>query len=282
MSIDATRWAWQQRCGRSADKVVLLSLADRADERHRCYPSISRLADDTELDRKTVLLALGRLESAGLLRPDKREGRATIYHLLGVEDRRPTSTKNGTGSRPIVDEIHPVSEQETSPENGTGTKNGTGPKNGTTPVPKTGLPPVPKTGHEPTIEPTKNLNTDSCADAQESIAPISRVKSTKVPPCPHREIIDLYHEVLPELPGVVFSLWDGTRKQNLADRWKASPKHQTLVFWRWYFGEVRKSKFHLGDNARGWRANLAWLVNKSNFVKILEPAVSAQRRRAVA
>lgn len=52
MSLDATRWAWLQGGIKPTAKFVLLSMADRAGEDHECYPSIKRLCDDTNLDRK--------------------------------------------------------------------------------------------------------------------------------------------------------------------------------------------------------------------------------------
>ncbi len=124
MSIDATRWAWQQRTNRSTWKLVLLSLADRSGENFECFPSISRLSEDTELDRKTVITALAGLEKRGIIAVrNKINGKKNAYCLVGVRGRHDkTSTENGTG---------------TSTENGTGTKNGTSPKNGTRPVPKT-------------------------------------------------------------------------------------------------------------------------------------------------
>lgn len=291
MSLDATRWAWRQDSVRSSDKFVLLSLADRADEAHRCYPSIQRLAADTLLDRKTVMAALTRLETAGLLRSEKRLGQGNFYTLLGVEDRHQTSTKNGTGSARSRGENGDENPAEnapeippaTGPENGTPVQTSTSTKNGTPPVPKTGLVPVPKTGHEPTIESTTNLESeDSCADAQVSTAPDSGVRSPAVPTCPHREIIALYHELLPELPSVLVERWDGVRAKHLATRWRESVKHQRLEFWRWFFGQVRKRRFYLGENDRGWRADLGWLIERRNFDKILEQAVSAQRRRVAA
>lgn len=97
MSLDATRWAWQQHGIRAADKFVLLSLADRADEEHFCFPSIARLSADTLLDRKTVLASIARLEAAGLLTADRRHGAGTRYQLVGVSSRHESSAENGTG-----------------------------------------------------------------------------------------------------------------------------------------------------------------------------------------
>ncbi|WP_019024087.1 MULTISPECIES: helix-turn-helix domain-containing protein [unclassified Thioalkalivibrio] len=119
MSLDATVWAWNQRVGRSSAKLVLLSLADRANDQGIAYPSIDRLRFDTELDRKTVMHSIGYLEQHGLIKADKMAGKATRYHLQGVQDRAEIAAT-------------------TSPKNGTSPKIGTGTKNGTAPVPKTG------------------------------------------------------------------------------------------------------------------------------------------------
>lgn len=81
MSMEATRWAWKQECGRATSKLVLLSLADRAGKDRTCYPSIQRLEQDTECDRKTVMSALRSLEEAGLIAAVRSPGRATVYAL---------------------------------------------------------------------------------------------------------------------------------------------------------------------------------------------------------
>ena len=87
MSLDATRWAWMQPVGRSSAKLVLLSLADRADEHHEAYPSIVRLCRDTELDRKTVLVNIAYLVETGVIVARKTPGCVTHYRLIGVDDR---------------------------------------------------------------------------------------------------------------------------------------------------------------------------------------------------
>ena len=116
-----------------------------------------------------------------------------------------------------------------------------------------------------------------------SEASVSRVAPTGgAGVCSHREIIGLYYEILPELQGVLVERWDGQRARDLAARWRESAKHQTPAFWRWFFGQVRRRRFYLGENDRGWRADLGWLLKRRNFDKILESAVSAQRLRVAA
>lgn len=92
MSLDATRWAWRQDV-RPTQKLVLLSLADRAGENHECHPSIARLEADTGLYRETVMEAITDLESAGLLIVDRQLGKGNRYQLVGVDDRHNQSVK---------------------------------------------------------------------------------------------------------------------------------------------------------------------------------------------
>ena len=54
MSIDALKWAWTAPVDSASERLVLLSLADRAGEEHTAWPSIARLENDTKLNRKTV------------------------------------------------------------------------------------------------------------------------------------------------------------------------------------------------------------------------------------
>lgn len=101
MSLDATRWAWQQRVGKSSAKTVLLSLADLANARDECYPSIPALVFDTELNRKTVIANLDYLEKIGLIEDSGnrvgRTGQVKVYRLLGVEHRhKANSPESGT------------------------------------------------------------------------------------------------------------------------------------------------------------------------------------------
>lgn len=87
MSLDATRWAWEQQGLKASTKLVLLSLADRAGEDHVCYPSTSRLELDTGLYRETIFSATRELEEGGLLVVEKAVGRANRYRLIGVTSR---------------------------------------------------------------------------------------------------------------------------------------------------------------------------------------------------
>lgn len=71
MSVNATRFAWEcdlsKTTKRSAKRLVLLALADRANKENTCFPSIARVVKDTGMDRKTVMNTINDLITLGLI-----------------------------------------------------------------------------------------------------------------------------------------------------------------------------------------------------------------------
>ncbi|MCU4328702.1 helix-turn-helix domain-containing protein [Acinetobacter pittii] len=122
MSLDASIWAFKAEVKTSSQRLVLLALADRAGESHKCYPSIKRMVKDTLLNRKTIIKVLDELEAGSFI---KFTGEITgngvkVYQLIGVLGREENDLTN--------------------PKKGTSTNNGTvtSPKNGTETSPNIG------------------------------------------------------------------------------------------------------------------------------------------------
>lgn len=92
------------------------------------------------------------------------------------------------------------------------------------------------------------------------------------PACPHQKILDLYHEILPELQH--HRVWTGARQANLKARWNESSKRQELDYWKRFFNYVRQSDFLMGrieqNNRTPFIADLEWLVKAGNFAKVIE------------
>tara|TARA_R110002153_G_C13332612_1_gene498593 strand:+ start:16088 stop:16801 length:714 start_codon:yes stop_codon:yes gene_type:complete len=96
-------------------------------------------------------------------------------------------------------------------------------------------------------------------------------KESKIPPCPHGEIIKLYHKVLPELQSVNESLWKGSqREKDLSARWKQNEEFRKREFWEWFFTCIKNTPFDMGENDRHWKVDLGWLLKKENFIKRVE------------
>lgn len=85
--------------------------------------------------------------------------------------------------------------------------------------------------------------------------------------CPHKKIIDLYHNVLPELPKIVD--WNKTLEGYLKSRWREQPERQNLKWWEKFFiDEIKTSDFLMG-RVNDFQVNLGWIVKPTNFSKIL-------------
>ncbi|MCV2444911.1 helix-turn-helix domain-containing protein [Acinetobacter bereziniae] len=125
MSLDATVWAWKATVSCASERLVLLALADRAGDDHKCFPSLKRLEKDTTLNRKTIIKVLDELELKSLIKftGEIKGNGVKVYQLIGVfgrEDSSDTHTKKGTSTK-----------NDTGVNLGTGSKNGTSTNNGT-------------------------------------------------------------------------------------------------------------------------------------------------------
>lgn len=106
------------------------------------------------------------------------------------------------------------------------------------------------------------------------------------PPCPHREIIALYHELLPANPQIRVEVWSGAREAVLRTRWNEKPERQNLDWWRRFFAYIGYSSFLTGraEPSRGrerpFTPNLEWIMRPSNFAKIFEGQYHSQNEQA--
>ena len=89
MSNEAIHWAWKQETGSPITKLILHVLADLADENHSCFPSIEHIVAKVEASEKTVRRKLEDLETARLIRKERRYvqfgQRLTDRYFLDVE-----------------------------------------------------------------------------------------------------------------------------------------------------------------------------------------------------
>lgn len=84
MSIEALNWAWQQLATISSpsNRLVLLALADAANEDGECWPRLDVLAKKTGVSRSRVSRAVHTMEEEGLLIVGRRgQGKANTYTL---------------------------------------------------------------------------------------------------------------------------------------------------------------------------------------------------------
>jgi len=99
-------------------------------------------------------------------------------------------------------------------------------------------------------------------DSASSAAPASN--------CPVNKIVELFNELLPELPPV--EVITDKRKRLLATIWDGNEQARSREFWEYLFNSIRESDFLMGrgENALDWRLTFDWLIDPDNFVKVYE------------
>jgi len=119
----------------------------------------------------------------------------------------------------------------------------------------------------------QNITTDANASMSE----------TAFPPCPHKELLKLYQKHLPHLTQP--RLWEGSRMTTMKSRWvqasrpsEYSPKGynslpEGLAWWDSFFGYIAgDTSLPKGfeSNGRTWKPDLVWIINPTNFAKIID------------
>ncbi len=241
MSRLATNWAWDLDIKPATLKLILLSMADRADEYHTCYPSNSRLEKDTGLNIKTVQTGILKLIEMGLIKDTgKRKGPTNsvrVFQLnIEIKEVKTSSPKNGSSTKIGV----AISE----PENGVGSS----PKIGVDSSPKIGVQNLPT---EPPIESISSSGgkADDFND--------SEIKTN-----PYQQIIDKWND-----SGFTKIRAIGGEREKLL---KARIKEYSLELIIEAIEVASQSNFLKGGGDRGWVMDFTWFVKPNNFIKVLE------------
>jgi hypothetical protein len=231
-------------------KAVLISLADNANDHGICWPAISTISKRTCFSERAVINAIKTLEEMGILVADRSNGRHTSYaikidfHTKPLHEVHRCSKITGAGNAPKPLHLrHDHCTSFTQP-----------------------LHEVHTNRKEPSLEP--------------SIEPIV---SSKLPTCPHAEILKLYSQTLPGL--IQPKIWDATREQLLKSRWQflltnkktngdpyATDKDSAIRWLTGFFEYIGKSDFLMGnvETDRPFKADLVWILKPANFAKIIE------------
>ena len=114
---------------------------------------------------------------------------------------------------------------------------------------------------------------------------VVQIDSAK-PQIPYQQIVDAYHEALPELPRAV--LMSESRKRLIKSRWLEMLKSKRpdgtrrytdvesgIEWWSLFFKTAGTNRFWMGENNRGWTANLDWLLKHHDKVIEHNPRASA-------
>lgn len=122
---------------------------------------------------------------------------------------------------------------------------------------------LPKMGKPDTQNGQITNNTETTTETTHHIADKSADSAV-----PAKAIHDLYNEVCTRLPksrGLT-----PKRRSQIQARWKEESERQSLSWWKSFFEYVNQSDF-LANGSNGWKgANLEWLTNPNNMVKVIE------------
>lgn len=228
-------------------------------------------------DKSRVRRAAARLEKAGLIALRSMDKRLVFQCLLADTDQ---SAPNKPDTNPTQTRH---SEADTANPNDGASFQAEPDTNPTHPEPaEPDTPPVSGIRKKNT-NPYGFVVASAADDGQAPCAGdgVNQKKSNPPPACPHQDIIDLYHEILPELPRV--KVWDKQRQGFLRARWREDAKRQNLDWWRRFFTAVRTSPWLMGQvpgrEGRVFVCTLEWLIRPTNFRKVIE-GYYADRRAA--
>nr|WP_321482600.1 helix-turn-helix domain-containing protein [uncultured Cohaesibacter sp.] len=88
MSVKVSTWAWELQCVKGMTKLVLMALADSADDDGFCWPKLDTIASKASTSRSTVKRAIKELADLNLLSVEHRErengASATNYYWVNV------------------------------------------------------------------------------------------------------------------------------------------------------------------------------------------------------
>ena len=126
-------------------------------------------------------------------------------------------------------------------------------------------------------------NTYNTRPITQDIDAYASLSADDLPTCPHQEILSLYKKHLPHLTQP--RVWEGSRQTNLKNRWRQAAKSSNyspegyktleggLKWWDSFFGYIANdTKLATGfqNKERTWQPDLAWIVNATNFAKIID------------
>lgn len=102
MSMELMVKAFKMTVGNPLRKLVLIKLADNANDKGECWPSYQHIADQCEVGRSTVKGHIRALESMGLLRREFRKNgdlnQSNVFHLSLDYARERANAGGGAGA----------------------------------------------------------------------------------------------------------------------------------------------------------------------------------------
>jgi hypothetical protein len=267
MSILVMNCVWKKSQHGGSHLLMLLAIADFADDQGRAYPSVSTLAKKCRVKPRAANYTIAELKGSGELEVMTGRGRhgANLYRIAidrlgaGREDRQPLQCAAPLQSIAPLQESAPLQLVAHTPAMDCAT-------------PLQPIAPKPLLNHqEPSVEGIASVDSG-----------LPSLKSQALPDCPHLRMLDLFANHLPELPQPKPELWHGKNAEAMRARWKwvltakrtsgkryATTVDEALGWFERFFQRVAGSDFLTGRNGK-WACDLGWLMKADNFAKVVQ------------
>lgn len=114
MSIRLANHVWEHAQLSGTDLLMLLALADHANDEAVCWPSLERLAARCRISKRQAQRVIQRLIAAGEIYVDAGNGRGntSYYHLLNLPEKVTSGAEKVTSASPIAPEEKVTSSAE--------------------------------------------------------------------------------------------------------------------------------------------------------------------------
>lgn len=252
MSVKVLSMVWEGFPSGGSELLAMLALADWSDDAGRCWPSIPAVARKVRLS------------------PD--QARRVVHRLIESDFLSVTAGKTGGGSsrryQIRLDRLTPCAHATPCADARGGTH---------------ASPPLaPMQGHP--LHSYASRTVIDTSKTRQKVGDTPPVSSKAADTCPYQQIIDLYHEAMPNNPRC--KVVSKARKAAIKSRWSEaatlsckpfgySSREDGLKAWRTFFEICAESDFLTGQvpgtNGRpSFVANIDFLMGPEHFAQILE------------
>ena len=183
MSVKLMWSAMTVKAGSPTAKLILLKLADNANDKGECWPSLKNIAEHCEVSQKTVITNIKKLEGLGYVKKINRfndKGKTSNLYVITITEVAPIGGNSSSGPCEKTSTTHVKKRKEPS-EN-----------TSTTPCENTSTTPYEKSSHESvSIEPVitesviETINREKIISLESLNAFVSYRKKIKKPMTTH-------------------------------------------------------------------------------------------------
>lgn len=230
MSTIIMTQCWPLQGMSAAQKAVLISLADNANDEGVCWPAISTIVKRTCLSERAVRNAIRWLEDSKVLTSHQRHGRSTWYTVT------PASYAPGTSCPPAPDAAPPRHD-----------------------VPPTPAPDAPRTVKEPSIEPQEGASAPVAKSPRKVSVPVQAIVDLFNETLPELPTVVLINK---GRQATVKARWNDSEVHQDLDFWRDF--FESVRSSDFLMGKTK------GRDGQPFRCSFDWLLCPSNFVKVVE------------